>query len=104
MTMPRSITQHLFGLIFALAGLLVTLMPGAARLVSTQAAAPSWSYTGNLISASDAGTMTLLPNGRVLIVGRSAELYDPATGAWNSTGSFNSAGGASHPGCWRSEA
>ena len=42
-------------------------------------------------------TATLLPNGKVLVVGgrdsigpiASAELYDPATGIWSSTGSLN---------------
>ena len=43
-------------------------------------------------------TATLLPNGKVLVAGGygagtldSAELYDPATGAWSATGSLNTA-------------
>jgi N-acetylneuraminic acid mutarotase len=77
----------------ALAGLIsvAILVLGSARLASAQVAAPSWSYTGNLISANDAGTATLLLNGQVLIVGRSEELYDPATGTWSSTGTRNTA-------------
>src|SRR5205814_10313615 len=79
----------------ALAGLIsvVTLVLGPARLASAQTVSLSWSYTGNLISSNDAGWAMLLPNGKVLIVGRSAELYEPATGTWSSTGSLNTAGG-----------
>ena len=44
-------------------------------------------------------TATLLPNGKVLVAGgyaersslSSAELYDPATGTWSSTGSLGTA-------------
>ena len=43
-------------------------------------------------------TATLLPNGKVLVAGgynfsypASAELYDPATGTWTTTGSLNTA-------------
>jgi photosystem II stability/assembly factor-like uncharacterized protein len=52
----------------------------------------SWTPTGSM-NASRGGTATLLPNGRVLVVGAgiggpglvSAELYDPATESWTST-------------------
>src|SRR5256714_1771465 len=53
-----------------------------------------WSATGSLATARRNHTATLLPNGKVLVVGgvdtsynflRSAELYDPATGMWSST-------------------
>src|SRR5438874_2029643 len=79
----------------ALVGLIsvAALVMGPARLVSAQTVGLSWSYTGNLISSNDAGWAMLLPNGKVLIVGRSAELYDPATGTWSITGSLNTAGG-----------
>src|SRR5437016_5377374 len=79
----------------ALVGLIsvAALVMGPARLVSAQTVGLSWSYTGNLISSDDAGWAMLLPNGKVLIVGRSAELYEPATGTWSSTGSLNTAGG-----------
>ncbi|CAF4844563.1 unnamed protein product, partial [Rotaria sp. Silwood2] len=45
-------------------------------------------------------TASVLPNGKVLITGgydgnfylSSAELYDPSTGLWTTTGTMNSAG------------
>src|SRR5438105_1088042 len=52
--------------------------------------AASWRMTGNLHLARGGHTATLLANGKVLVVGgdnassgalRSAELYDPVTGA-----------------------
>jgi N-acetylneuraminic acid mutarotase len=59
----------------------------------------SWSSTGSLgTGARYEHTATLLPNGKVLVAGgyndgaggslSSAELYDPATGTWASTGSL----------------
>ena len=59
-----------------------------------------WSYTGYLGSPRYYYTATLLKTGRVLVVGgcnapscagvtASAELYNPATGAWTPTGSLN---------------
>ena len=61
-----------------------------------------WTATGSLINARDYHTATLLKNGKVLVVGgrfsdswngynASAELYDPATGIWQVTGSLNTA-------------
>src|SRR6266404_3642414 len=81
------------GLVSLICTTLLVCLLGPARLASAQGAGPSWSYTGNLISANDAGTMTLLPNGKVLMMGRSAELYDPASGTWSSTGNLTTAGG-----------
>jgi N-acetylneuraminic acid mutarotase len=64
-------------------------------------ATETWSYTGSLNTPRAAHTATLLPNGKVLAAGgynlrdnspnalNSAELYDPATGTWSSTGSLN---------------
>lgn len=63
--------------------------------------AQTWSFTGNLQQARSSHTATLLNNGQVLIVGgtyrgsfveyglTSAELYNPATGAFSTTGSLN---------------
>ena len=60
--------------------------------------AGTWSGTGSLISARAEHTATLLPTGKVLVVGgylsfpgsvlSSAELYDPAAGTWSATGSM----------------
>jgi hypothetical protein len=64
----------------------------------------TWSITGNL-NTPRAGwhTATLLPNGKVLVVGgivdsdghttNSAELYDPSTGTWSYTGNLDPAAG-----------
>lgn len=57
-----------------------------------------WSPTGLLSQARAYHTATLLPNGKVLVVGgqgvggnllASAELYDPDTGSWTNTGSMS---------------
>ena len=53
-----------------------------------------WTVTGSLTKPRVWPTATLLPNGRVLVVGGdwsfgTAELYDPATGTWTPTGSLN---------------
>lgn len=52
-----------------------------------------WVLTGNLNTARSYHTATLLPNGKVLVVGGtdtgaldSVELFDPDTGKWNVTG------------------
>jgi hypothetical protein len=55
--------------------------------------------TGSLNTARVHHTVTLLPNGKVLVAGgqdtsgylTSAELYDPASGSWTATGSLNTA-------------
>src|SRR5205807_6227493 len=54
----------------------------------------TWTVTGNLNTARDGHTATLLQNGKVMVVsgdknGNSAELYDAATGTWSPTGSLN---------------
>ncbi|WP_239576384.1 kelch repeat-containing protein [Archangium primigenium] len=64
----------------------------------------TWSYTGALSQARGYHTLTLLPNGKVLVTGgsnvaednaenpnllASAELYDPATGTWSSAGGLS---------------
>ncbi|KFE65309.1 Kelch repeat-containing protein [Hyalangium minutum] len=59
---------------------------------------PSWTSTGSLVSPRYGHTATLLPSGKVLVVGgwgssstslATAELYDPATGTWSATGSLH---------------
>jgi N-acetylneuraminic acid mutarotase len=66
-------------------------------------AAGTWSVTGSMTTARFSHTATLLPNGSVLVAGgasggtistetlSSAEIYDPATGTWTTTGSMTSA-------------
>ncbi|MBN1207309.1 MAG: kelch-like protein [Myxococcaceae bacterium] len=58
--------------------------------------AAGWAAVAPLISARDNHTATLLPSGKVLVVGglfnstklASAELFDPATSSWSSAGSM----------------
>jgi len=64
-------------------------------------ASGTWTTTGQLADARYDHTATLLSDGRVLVAGGragpsrygpsigTAELYDPATGTWRSTGSLN---------------
>jgi N-acetylneuraminic acid mutarotase len=79
---------------------LIAVLFGAAILASSQVVPPSWTNTGNLNKARNFGhTETLLPNGKVLVAGGagnngsliSAELFDPLTGAWSTTGNLNAA-------------
>jgi hypothetical protein len=83
----------------AVALLLAAVIP---RLVMA-ADLGTWSTTGIMSTARIYHTATLLPNGKVLAAGgqngvgsgkinlSSAELYDPSTGSWSSTGSMNNA-------------
>jgi N-acetylneuraminic acid mutarotase len=56
-----------------------------------------WTITGSLTQPRSGHTATLLPNGKVLVVGgqlgtesaATAELYDPSTGNWTRTGDLN---------------
>jgi hypothetical protein len=60
------------------------------------AASGTRATTGSLAQGRDQHTATLLPSGKVLVVGgygssgslNSAELYDPATGTWTATGAL----------------
>jgi hypothetical protein len=54
----------------------------------------TWTATGSLAQGRSFHTVTLLPNGLVLVVGgncggASAELYDYTTGSWQTTGSMS---------------
>jgi hypothetical protein len=63
-----------------------------------------WTATGSMLGIRVGHTATLLPDGKVLVTGggessdgdggplSSAEVYDPATGAWTATGSTIGAG------------
>jgi N-acetylneuraminic acid mutarotase len=51
----------------------------------------TWTATGSMIDAREDSTATLLPDGRVLVVGShltAAELYDPSSGSWTATGNM----------------
>src|SRR2546428_4916314 len=83
--------------VLIMAVIAVTVFAASARPAFTQSTGPSWSYTGSLNTPRYGHTATLLPNGKVLVVGGasgadlldSAELYDPATGTWSLTGHLN---------------
>jgi Kelch motif len=74
-------------------------MVGVLLLAPPALAAGTWTATGSLTTTRIDHTATLLSNGKVLVAGgfvgtlpnpvlASAELYDPATGAWSATGSM----------------
>ena len=92
----------LIGFALYAAGLILALAPISSVAAGDNAAtelsqsvpaqAPgAWKVTGDLVTARELHTATLLPNGRVLVAGgannisgslASAELYDPATRVW----------------------
>ena len=82
----------------AIAILLACLFALASSAIAF-AASGTWSSTGNMRSARDGHTSTLLPNGKVLVAGgtnngvalTSAELYTPMAGTWATTGSMHAA-------------
>jgi uncharacterized delta-60 repeat protein len=89
-------TSHL------LAGFVLLSTAAAALFIAPAAAAGApftFGATGSLNTGRTEHTSTLLPNGKVLVVGggntsgylTSAELYDPASGSWTATGSLNTA-------------
>jgi Kelch motif/Galactose oxidase, central domain len=85
--MKRTRNSARYPFVFILSLLVVTLgwEPFAGAQVN-----PSWIPTGSLNTPRWGHTATLLPNGKVLVVGGgSAELYDPATGTWTGTASLN---------------
>jgi hypothetical protein len=63
---------------------------------------PGWSETGSLFTPREHATATLLPSGKVLVVGGfswgspvgGGELYDPATGTWAGAAALATARGA----------
>jgi hypothetical protein len=91
---PQSSLHHssLLGNLVLILALLLALFP----LQSVQAAAGPWEMTGAMNTARYGHTATLLPDGKVLVVGgmgiagalASTELYDPDTGLWTLTGSL----------------
>jgi hypothetical protein len=82
--------------------LLAALFFGAVPPQAAQAAPGTWTASGNLNTAREAHTATLLPDGKVLVAGgyywdgsfhylNSAEVYDPAAGTWTASGNLNTA-------------
>jgi len=101
MTDPRtalSVPAVILPTLLSLLRIAVVLEPAALA----QSADPYWTQTGDLNTPRYAHSATLLPNGKVLVAGgigpnscsiptSDAELYDPATGTWGTTGSLNTA-------------
>src|SRR5438552_17395831 len=100
---PRNLARLTAGLALALFGWVIGYVVPAYcegprstdRGGLRQATTPTWVPTGNLNAARSGHTATLLPNGKVLVVGgafddNSAELYDPAIATWSLTGRLNS--------------
>ncbi len=104
---PTAFMALLVGLLIVLSGCgqepggSCPLGPGRCDTPPGEEPSPSqaWSFTGNTSTSRMGHTATLLPNGKVLVVGGSnprpqqeqkatAELYDPGTGTWSSTGSL----------------
>jgi Galactose oxidase, central domain/Kelch motif len=71
-------------------------LPGGGPGALATASVATWTDTGRLNTAHSGHTATLLPSGKVLVVGGesgefvldTAELYDPASGTWSLTGSL----------------
>jgi hypothetical protein len=84
MRKPRSINRYSTSLALAALATVTILALVNVALAQAQVATPSWTFTGSLNTAN-AGPATLLPNGKVLVVGGGAELYDPAKGIWSKT-------------------
>ena len=72
--------------------------PGYAQESARTVTQNRWTATGSMATPRVAHTATLLPNGKVLVVGgrstenailASAELYDPASHTWSATGSLH---------------
>lgn len=89
------------GKVLILGGLNSNTVSAASALNTAELYDPATGFftaTGNMTTPRDLATATVLPSGKVLVVGgydatgatlASAELYDPATGAFTATGSMS---------------
>ena len=73
------------------------LVTGMSATTTTAQTPGTWTATGSMNTARFAFTVTLLPNGKVLAAGgidpsgislAGAQLYDPSTGQWVTTGAI----------------
>ena len=81
-----------------------TLPTATAEIIDLNSATPTWSYTGSMNGPRKLHNATLLPDGKVLVTGGSksaqnpnqqstdpayeAEMWDPATGTWQTMAGF----------------
>ena len=93
----RRVTLRSASLVARWMRILVVSLIAVAFDATNMSAQGRWATVGRLTTHRGAHTATLLPTGKVLVVGgfgndgeavASAELYDPATGQWRSTGSL----------------
>jgi N-acetylneuraminic acid mutarotase len=102
-----NLSKHLCGLFICIC--VISLFPvfpsaaDAATVAHFAGKAPAtaslgWTGTGNLITAREYHTATLLASGQVLVAGgyngrvlASSEIYNPSTGAWTGTGNLATA-------------
>jgi hypothetical protein len=79
----------------SLAGAGLAVSPAAAVAApapgTAAPASETWAKTGSMTAPREDQTAILLRNGQVLMMGGTAELYDPATGKFTATGSMTTA-------------
>ena len=75
-----------------IAGLLAVGLTAGPAAPATAQPSGTWTKTGSMTTAQGPPA-TLLANGQVLMLGGSADLYNPATGKWAATGNPNAPAG-----------
>jgi len=97
---PGPLVKLLDGRVLMIGG--ATQQPGGPATPVSSAeifdpATQNWSATGSMTNARDMAAASLLPDGRVLVVGGNAsstavpgEIYDPVSGTWSPTGTMTS--------------